>query len=104
MHLPRPSTGTTNDHRARGRPNPFFMFATGIENSYPTIDNGRTRVDEMEASRHYQLWRKDFDLVESLGVRFLRYGPPIHRTWLGPQRYDWSFADGTFGELFARDL
>jgi hypothetical protein len=25
-----------------------FMFATGVENSYPTIRNGTHRVDEME--------------------------------------------------------
>jgi beta-glucosidase/6-phospho-beta-glucosidase/beta-galactosidase len=37
--------------------------------------------------------------VTELGIRFLRYGPPIHRTWLGPGRYDWEFADLTFAEL-----
>lgn len=81
-----------------------FMFATGIENSCPVIDNGRTRVDEMEKCRHYELWREDFDRVEELGISCLRYGPPIHRTWLGPGRYDWSFADETFQDLFERDL
>jgi beta-glucosidase/6-phospho-beta-glucosidase/beta-galactosidase len=80
------------------------MFATGIENSYPTIDGGRTRVDEMESCRHYDLWKEDFRLVEELGIRFLRYGPPIHRTWLAPGRYDWSFADATFGELRRMDI
>lgn len=25
-----------------------FLFATGIENSYPTINGGRTRIDEMD--------------------------------------------------------
>ena len=84
--------------------NPGFMFATGIENSYPTINSGRTRIDEMEKCRHYDLWRKDFDLVQQLGICYLRYGPPIHRTWLGPGRYDWSFADATFGDLLRRDL
>ena len=84
--------------------NPFFMFATGIENSYPTINGGRTRIDQMAKCRHYELWRTDFDLVEELGIRFLRYGPPIHRTWLGPDRYDWSFADETFRDLHRRDL
>jgi beta-glucosidase/6-phospho-beta-glucosidase/beta-galactosidase len=81
-----------------------FMFATGIENSYPTIDGGRTRVDEMESCRHYDLWRRDFDLVEETGIRYLRYGPPLHRTWLAPGRYDWSFADATFSELRRRDI
>jgi beta-glucosidase len=81
-----------------------FMFATGIENSYPTIDHGRTRVDEMEACRHYARWRDDFELVQDLGIHYLRYGPPIHRVWLGEGRYDWDFADQTFGELHRRNL
>lgn len=84
--------------------NPFFMFATGIENSYPTINGGRKRVDEMAKCRHYDLWRTDFDLVQELGINFLRYGPPLHRTWLGPDSYDWSFADGTFADLKRRDI
>jgi beta-glucosidase/6-phospho-beta-glucosidase/beta-galactosidase len=82
----------------------YFMFATGIENSYPTIQNGRFRQDEMDKTRHYQLWQQDFDLVQALGIGYLRYGPPLHRTWLGPDRYDWSFADATFGDLRRRDL
>jgi beta-glucosidase len=83
---------------------PSFMFATGIENSCPTIDGGRTRMDEMDKCAHYEKWRTDFDCVAELGVRVLRYGPPIHRTWLGVERYDWSFADATFGEIKRRDL
>ncbi len=50
---------------------PAFMFATGIENSYPTIQQGRVRVDEMEKCGHYDLWRRDFDLVQEMGIRFL---------------------------------
>jgi beta-glucosidase/6-phospho-beta-glucosidase/beta-galactosidase len=34
-----------------------------------------------------------------MGISFLRYGPPLHRTWLGDRRYDWSFADEAFAEL-----
>jgi beta-glucosidase len=83
---------------------PFFLFATGIENSNPTINNGRTRIDELESCGHYRQWRLDFDLVQSLGLRFLRYGPPLYKTWTAPDRYDWSFADETFGDLLARDL
>lgn len=45
-----------------------FLFATGIENSYPTINNGRVRMDEMEKCDHYAHWRKDFDLVQELGT------------------------------------
>jgi beta-glucosidase/6-phospho-beta-glucosidase/beta-galactosidase len=83
---------------------PLFMFATGIENSYPTIDNGRLRVDEIEKCGHYTHWRTDFDLLEDLNVHTLRYGPPIHTTWLGQERYDWEFADLTFGELRRRNI
>ncbi|HEY5722881.1 MAG TPA: family 1 glycosylhydrolase [Allosphingosinicella sp.] len=80
------------------------MFATGIENSIPTINGGRTRVDQMESCHHYRRWRDDFELVEEMGIHFLRYGPPIHRTFLGPDRYDWEFADLTFAELERRDI
>lgn len=80
------------------------MFATGIENSIPRIKNGTVRVDQMEVCGHYRHWRRDFDCVEELGIRFLRYGPPLHTTLIGPGRYDWSFADETFGDLFRRRL
>ncbi len=83
---------------------PAFIFATGIENSYPTIQNGRVRVDEMEKCGHYANWREDFECTAQLGIRFLRYGPPIHRTFLGPDRYDWTFADETFADLRRRGI
>lgn len=76
-----------------------FMFSTGIENSIPTIDHGKKRIDEMEKCGHYLHWRKDFSLVAQLGLRFLRYGPPLHKTWLGPGHHDWAFADAAFNEL-----
>lgn len=85
-------------------PSPFFMFATGIENSAPTIDNGRTRMDEMEKCGHYKLWREDLRLTAELGVTYLRYGPQLHRTFLGPDRYDWSFADETFRLIYELDI
>jgi beta-glucosidase len=84
--------------------NPFFMFATGIENSIPTLDQGRVRVDEMEKCGFYSQWKTDFDLVEDLGVRFLRFGPPLHKTYLGPNRFDWEFADLTLADLKRRDV
>jgi hypothetical protein len=45
-------------------------------------------VDELEKGGHYTCWQKDFDLVQELGIRFLRYGPPIHTAFLGPGKYD----------------
>jgi beta-glucosidase len=80
------------------------MFATGIENSIPMIQGGRVRVDQMESCGHYRHWRKDFDLVQELGLGYLRYGPPLHTTLLGPERYDWEFSDVTFAELRRRDI
>jgi beta-glucosidase/6-phospho-beta-glucosidase/beta-galactosidase len=78
---------------------PAFMFATGIENSAPTIQNGRVRMDEMEKCGHYDKWKEDLNLVDEMGIKFLRYGPPLHRTFLGHGNYDWSFADVTFAEI-----
>lgn len=79
-----------------------FMFATGIENSYPNIilpDGSKFRVDEMAKTGHYERWEEDFALLKEVGIEFLRYGPPYHLTHLGPGKYDWSFSDATFNRL-----
>src|SRR5438045_3556475 len=78
-----------------------FMFATGIENSYPTIEwEGKTvRRDQMAECGHYARWRDDLRLVKEMGIEYLRYGPPYYKAHLGPGRYDWAFADETFAEL-----
>lgn len=78
---------------------PEFIFATGIESSIPTIQHGKLRRDQMEECGHYRHWRTDFALVKAMGIRFLRYGPPLHTSFLGPERRDWDFADETFAEL-----
>ncbi|MGI4788318.1 MAG: hypothetical protein ACRYFS_05655 [Janthinobacterium lividum] len=70
-----------------------FWFATGIECSYPTINQGSLRRDLLEECGHYVRWKDDLRLVHELGLRFLRYGLPYHRIHLGPGRYDWEFAD-----------
>ncbi len=78
------------------------MFATGIENSYPSIilpDGKRFRVDEMEKTVHYQHWETDFLLLKDMGIEYLRYGPPYYSTHLGPGKYDWTFTDITFNRL-----
>ena len=82
----------------------LFLFATGIENSYPTIQNGRVRRDQMEECGHYDQWQRDFELLGDLNIRFLRYGPPLHKTFLGQGRYDWEFTDLTFAWLKERDV
>ena len=65
-----------------------FMFATGIENSYPTIEwQGKTiRQDELAKTKHYQCWRDDFRLLQELGIQYLRYGPPYFSAHAGPGR------------------
>ena len=70
-----------------------FIFATGIECSYPVIEGGKWRRDEMASTRHYQLWPKDFELARQLGVTHIRYGPPLHLIFTGPGRFDWSWTD-----------
>lgn len=79
-----------------------FLFATGIESSIPTINGGRTRIDEFDKCGHYRYWETDFALVKDMGIQFLRYGPPLYRTFLGVNQYDWDFCDTTFARL--RDL
>jgi len=79
-----------------------FMFCTGIENSYPTIelpDGTVKRVDEMEKTDHYNRWEEDFRLVKEMGINFLRYGPPYYKTHTAPGSYDWTFTDETFQKL-----
>jgi beta-glucosidase/6-phospho-beta-glucosidase/beta-galactosidase len=79
-----------------------FMFATGIECSYPTIEHGRWRMDELADTGHFTHWRRDLALVRDLGLRHLRYGPPLPHMWLGPDKYDWTFTDAVVSGM--RDL
>lgn len=77
------------------------MFATGIENSYPTIEwqGKRIRQDELAKTKHYDRWRDDFRRLADLGIAYLRYGPPYFSVHSGPGRYDWAFTDETFHAL-----
>ena len=81
-----------------------FMFATGIENSSPAIDNGKVKIDEMEKCGHYKHWQEDFSLVQELGIRFLRYGVPMYKVFLGANKFDWSFSDEVFRDLHKRKI
>ncbi|MBI3974459.1 MAG: glycoside hydrolase family 1 protein [Chloroflexi bacterium] len=80
-----------------------FMFATGIECSYPVVlgrDGRPHRQDELEKCDHYRYWRDDLRLVrEDMRLTYLRYGPPLHRVFLGPGRYDWAFTDDVLAEM-----
>ncbi len=92
------SSGSDGSGLPSGSPG-NFMFATGVECSYPTIDGGRLRRDLLEECGHYERWREDLKLVKKLGLRVLRYGLPYHRVHLGPGKYDWSFADTVMAEI-----
>ncbi|MDB5320132.1 MAG: hypothetical protein JWN40_1763 [Phycisphaerales bacterium] len=80
-----------------------FAFATGIECSNPSVADpnggGRLRRDLLEECGHYRYFREDFALVKELGTPCLRYGLPNHLIHLGPDRYDWTFADEAMAEL-----
>jgi len=76
-----------------------FIFATGIECSYPIIEGGSWRIDQMQASGHYRRWCEDFELARQVGVTHLRYGPPLHLINHARGLYDWSFADEPMAEL-----
>lgn len=95
--------GSRGNALPAARPNEF-MFATGIECSYPTIDQGRTRRDLLEECGHYARYQEDIALVQEMGLRYLRYGLPYHKTHLGPGRYDWEFSDLAMKEMQDRGI
>ncbi len=76
-----------------------FMFATGIECSYPTIDGKKIRRDMLAECGHYDRWKEDFRLVKDLGINVLRYGLPYYSIHKGPGQFDWSFADQVMNEI-----
>jgi beta-glucosidase/6-phospho-beta-glucosidase/beta-galactosidase len=79
-----------------------FAFATGIECSNPRIagpDGRPLRRDLLEECGHYKHWKTDLKLVKELGIPCLRYGLPNHLIHLGPDKFDWSFADEVMEEL-----
>jgi beta-glucosidase/6-phospho-beta-glucosidase/beta-galactosidase len=86
----------------RGLPDGFpgnFMFATGIECSYPTINNGKTRRDLLKECGHYEHLKEDVRLVQEMGLKVLRYGLPYYKIHKGKGKYDWTFADEAMNEM-----
>ena len=56
---------------------PAFMFATGIENSSPTINHGKHRIDEMQKCFHYKPGATtsiSFTISESLSCARASFG------------------------------
>ncbi len=93
-----PRRSHRSDDRRR-RSDGAFMFATGIECSYPTIEQGRWRRDEMATTRHYELWQQDFELARRIGVSHLRYGPPLHLIYAAPGAFRWELIDEAMADL-----
>lgn len=95
MRQARPSLG----RKAREADGSAFIFATGIECSYVTLEGGRWRLDQMEATEHYRRWGRDLELVAEIGATHLRYGPPLHLVHPAPGKYDWCFTDEVLGAM-----
>src|SRR3954470_17371733 len=79
-----------------------FAFATGIECSNPLVVDPQgkpLRRDLLQEGGHYDRCRDDPRLVKERGTPVLRYGLPNPLIHLGPDKYDWSFADEALGEI-----
>src|SRR5688572_24552423 len=81
------------DLRVTSRSPAAFIFASGVECSYPTLEGRRWRRDLMESTGHYRHWLQDIELTVEVGLSHLRYGPPLHLTCPARGRYDWSLVD-----------
>lgn len=101
--IPAPRRRRT-PRRLAERPEHAFIFATGIECSYPTLEGGRWRRDQMAATGHYRRWPEDLDLCVELGVSHVRYGPPLHLAYPAPGRCEWDFTDAAMEGLRERGL
>ncbi|MDJ0367525.1 family 1 glycosylhydrolase [Hymenobacter sp. H14-R3] len=94
--------GGARGHNGNGLPTGLpnnFMFATGIECSYPTIDQGKTRRDMLAECDHYNRYKEDLGLVKDMGLKVLRYGLPYYSIQKAPGKYDWEFADLAMAEM-----
>ncbi|WP_420594169.1 family 1 glycosylhydrolase [Deinococcus sp.] len=84
--------GSHGEGKPSGSPG-NFLFATGIECSYPTIQHGAVRRDQLRECGHYEHYQRDFELVADLGLKYLRYGLPYYSVNPAPGVYDWTQAD-----------
>jgi len=83
-------------------PSHEFLFATGIECSYPVVtgkDGKDLRIDQMAKCGHYARWQEDFAIVRELGLKYLRYGPPYYCIHTRHGHYNWEFTDKVLAEL-----
>lgn len=84
--------GTDGSGMPTGKPG-NFMFATGIECSYPKIKNNTIRRDLLEECGHYERFEEDLHLIKDLGLKVVRYGLPYYKINHAQGKYDFEFAD-----------
>lgn len=71
-----------------------FLWATGIEDTFiPHTRPGLRALDEYQLTQHYELWKRDFDLVAETGVKYLRWGIPWYRVQPAPNEWNWAWTD-----------
>ena len=97
--LPAPARHHVVPSRARNPNAAAFIFATGVECSYPTIEGGRWRRDQMASTGHYRRWQQDLELARQIGTSHIRYGPPLHLIYTGPGQFQWEWIDEAMAEL-----
>lgn len=68
------------------------IFLTGIESSDPWVE-GKRRNQLIEAHNFNENWEKRLENIRSLGITWLRFGPPYSQTHLGPDIYDFALVD-----------
>ncbi len=76
----------------------FFMWSTGIEDTFITDPHRKTAraLDEYALTQHYAKWREDIGLMAQLSVRYARYGIPWHLIEPERDRFDFTWPDQTF--------
>ncbi len=50
--------------------------------------------DVLGTTRHIQNWRNDLEMLQTAGIRQLRYPVPWHRIEKEPGKWDWQWLDG----------
>src|SRR5436853_5549791 len=58
----------------------------------------------MEKCGHYERWRDDLQLVRDLGLHYLRWGPALPRTFIGPAKYNWDWCDEVLAAMGWLDI
>ena len=77
-----------------------FIWAVGIEDTnvgWP-LRGSPAGLDEYQLTQHYEHWRQDLALAQSIGATSIRYGFPWYRVNPGPGQWDWAWTDEVVDE------